>query len=142
VAQPLSLRAESGNSKSKGLPSDAGTPGERYTVDIGPQSRDISAKLFERLAMKISLSPDLERLIAEKVSRGRYRSADEVVREGLELLQERENETRRPPSNGNPNLAAAFESIASDVPYEDWESIPAGLSKNLDQHLYGGRKSS
>ena len=92
--------------------------------------------------MKISLSPDLERLIAEKVSSGRYRSADEVVREGLELLQERENETRRPPSNGKPNLAAAFESIASDVPDKEWETIPADLSKNLDHYLYGGQKTS
>jgi antitoxin ParD1/3/4 len=92
--------------------------------------------------MKISLSPDLERLIAEKVSSGRYRSADEVVREGLELLQKRENDTPRPPSNGKPNLAAAFESIASDVPDKDWESIPADLSKNLDHYLYGGQKRS
>jgi putative addiction module CopG family antidote len=101
-----------------------------------------SAKLSTGLAMKISLSPDLERLIAEKVSSGRYRSADEVVREGLELLQERENETRRPPSNSKPNLAAAFESIASDVTDKEWETIPADLSKNLDHHLYGGRKTS
>jgi Arc/MetJ-type ribon-helix-helix transcriptional regulator len=92
--------------------------------------------------MKISLSPDLERLIAEKVSSGRYRSADEVVREGLELLQKRENDTPRPPSNGEPDLAAAFESIASDVPDKDWESIPADLSKNLDHYLYGGQKRS
>jgi putative addiction module CopG family antidote len=92
--------------------------------------------------MKISLSPDLERLISEKVSSGRYHSADEVIREGLELLRERENETRRPPSNGNANLAEAFESIASDVPDKDWESIPADLSKNLDHYLYGGRKTS
>jgi len=92
--------------------------------------------------MKISLSPDVERLIAEKVSSGRYHSADEVVREGLELLQERENETRRPPSNGTGNLTAAFESIASDVPDKDWQSIPGDLSKNLDHYLYGGQKTS
>jgi putative addiction module CopG family antidote len=92
--------------------------------------------------MKISLSSELERLIAEKVSSGRYRSADEVIREGLELLQERENEARRPPSNGNANLAEAFESIANDVPDKDWERIPADLSTNLDHHLYGGRKTS
>jgi len=92
--------------------------------------------------MKISLSPDLERLIAEKVSSGRYRSADEVVREGLELLQERENETHRPPSNGTANLAESFANIATDVPCEDWESVPADLSKNLDHHLYGGQKTS
>ena len=127
--------------------------------------------------MKISLSPDLERLIAEKVGSGRYHSADEVVREGLELLDERENEARirghEPTqaeaierareidpnaaslvervretnrglrdSNGTANLAAAFESIASDIPDKDWESIPADLSKNLDHYLYGGQKTS
>ncbi len=92
--------------------------------------------------MKISLSPDVERLIAERVSSGRYHSADEVVREGLELLQEREKETRCAPSNGTANFAAAFESIARDVPDTDWESVPPDLSKNLDHYLYGGQKTS
>ncbi|MGH9573862.1 MAG: ribbon-helix-helix domain-containing protein [Candidatus Acidiferrales bacterium] len=32
--------------------------------------------------MNITLSPDLERLIAEKVESGQYGSADEVIREG------------------------------------------------------------
>ena len=36
--------------------------------------------------MKISLSPDVEQLIAERVKSGRYQSADEAVREGLKLL--------------------------------------------------------
>jgi putative addiction module CopG family antidote len=89
--------------------------------------------------MKISLSPHVERLIAERVSSGRYRSADEVVREGLELLQGRDNEARPSPSNHAANLAAAFESIARDVPDTDWESLPTDLSKNLDHYLYGGR---
>ena len=92
--------------------------------------------------MKISLSPDLERLIAEKVGSGRYQSADDVVREGLELLQERENEMRRPPANGTVNLAAAFDSIVSDIPDEDWARIPADLSKNIDRYLYGSHKTS
>jgi len=92
--------------------------------------------------MKISLSPDVERLIAERVSSGRYHSADEVVREGLELLQERESETQRLPSQHAASFAAAFESIAKDVSDADWESVPRDLSKNLDHHLYGGRKTS
>jgi antitoxin ParD1/3/4 len=91
--------------------------------------------------MNITLSPDLERLIAEKISSGRYQSADEVVREGLELLQQRENETPRTPSNCTANLAAAFASIASDVPDTDWKGVPADLSKNLDHYLYGGQKT-
>jgi putative addiction module CopG family antidote len=49
--------------------------------------------------MRIFLSAEVEDLIAEKVSSGRYRSADEVVREGLELLQEREAGILRPTSN-------------------------------------------
>ncbi len=64
--------------------------------------------------MKISLSPDVEQLIAEGVKSGRYQSADEAVREGLKLLEEHEKETRRAPSNGTPNFMAAFESIAND----------------------------
>ena len=92
--------------------------------------------------MKISLSPEVERLIAERVSSGRYHSADEVVREGLELLQERENEARRSPSNHAVNFAAAFESIARDVPDTDWESVPPDLSKNLDHYVYGSQRTS
>jgi antitoxin ParD1/3/4 len=42
--------------------------------------------------MNVSLTPELERWISKKVEDGRYRSASEVVREGLRLLQEREEE--------------------------------------------------
>ena len=58
--------------------------------------------------MKISLSPEVEQLIAERVKSGRYQSADEAVREGLKLLEEREKETRRAPSIGTPNFMAAL----------------------------------
>jgi antitoxin ParD1/3/4 len=42
--------------------------------------------------MNVSLTPELERWVATKVEAGRYRIASEVVREGLRLLQEREEE--------------------------------------------------
>ncbi len=44
--------------------------------------------------MNVSLTPELEALIQEKVSTGLYTSASEVVREALRLLQERD-EMRR-----------------------------------------------
>ncbi len=91
--------------------------------------------------MKISLSPDVERLIAEKLSSGRYQSADEVVREGLELIQKQENDVRRL-SPRLQSLDATFEDIAKDVPDADWESVPSDLSRNLDHYLYGARKTS
>lgn len=40
--------------------------------------------------MNVSLTPELERLIEERVKSGMYTSASEVVREGLRLLQERD----------------------------------------------------
>ena len=42
--------------------------------------------------MNVSLTPDLERYIQEKVDAGRYRSSSEVVREALRLLEEKDQE--------------------------------------------------
>jgi antitoxin ParD1/3/4 len=36
--------------------------------------------------VNVSLTPELDRLIQEKVASGRYQTASEVVREGLRLL--------------------------------------------------------
>jgi antitoxin ParD1/3/4 len=46
--------------------------------------------------MNVSLTPELELLVHEKVKSGRYLSASEVVREALRLLEERDRirETR------------------------------------------------
>jgi putative addiction module CopG family antidote len=92
--------------------------------------------------MKISLSPDVERLIAEKLNSGRYRSADEVVREGLDLLQEREEAEQLSPSLHATTPAEAFETIAKGVPDAEWERLPSDLSRNLDHYLYGKQKTS
>ncbi|MBC7899537.1 MAG: type II toxin-antitoxin system ParD family antitoxin [Saprospiraceae bacterium] len=40
--------------------------------------------------MNVSLTPELERIISYKVESGMYNSASEVVREGLRLLQQRD----------------------------------------------------
>ena len=40
--------------------------------------------------MNVSLTPELEQLVAEKVKSGRYTSASEVIREALRLLEEQE----------------------------------------------------
>lgn len=52
--------------------------------------------------MNVSLTPELENLVNEKVKSGLYNSASEVIRESLRLLQERDmlkeirrNELRR-----------------------------------------------
>jgi antitoxin ParD1/3/4 len=40
--------------------------------------------------MNISLTPELERMVDERVKTGRYATASEVIREGLRLLEEQE----------------------------------------------------
>jgi antitoxin ParD1/3/4 len=40
--------------------------------------------------VNVSLTPELERWVAEKVQSGRYTSASEVIREALRLLEEQE----------------------------------------------------
>ncbi len=41
--------------------------------------------------MNVSLTPELEQLVAERVQSGMYHSASEVIREGLRLLKEQED---------------------------------------------------
>ena len=43
--------------------------------------------------MNVSLTPELEKMIQEKVASGMYQTASEVVREGLRMLQN-EGKTR------------------------------------------------
>ena len=58
--------------------------------------------------MNVSLTPELEELVNEKVRTGLYQTASEVVREALRLLKQRDDEARRadrtgraePPSRG------------------------------------------
>ena len=43
-----------------------------------------------RTTMNVSLPPELEAFVDSRVASGQYQSASEVVREALQLLQERE----------------------------------------------------
>ena len=44
--------------------------------------------------MNVSLTPELEQLVNEKVRTGLYQTASEVVREALRLLKQRDDEAR------------------------------------------------
>jgi len=44
--------------------------------------------------MNVSLTPELEKFVQDKVGSGRYTSASEVVREALRLLEKREARLR------------------------------------------------
>jgi antitoxin ParD1/3/4 len=42
------------------------------------------------MSLNVSLTPELEKVVKEKVKSGRYLSSSEVVREGLRLLEQRD----------------------------------------------------
>lgn len=58
--------------------------------------------------MNVSLTPDLERFVAERVASGEYQSASEVVQEALQLLQECQRKDEA-------NLAALRADIAEGI---------------------------
>ena len=45
--------------------------------------------------MNLSLPPDLEQFVNQKVESGKYPTADDVIHEGLRLLQERDEADRK-----------------------------------------------
>jgi antitoxin ParD1/3/4 len=48
-------------------------------------------RLTTEVLMNVALTPDLEELVNSKLKEGRYETADEVIREGLRLLKERDD---------------------------------------------------
>jgi putative addiction module CopG family antidote len=56
-----------------------------------------------RKTMNVSLTPELERSVANWVASGRYRTASEVVRAALRLLEKEEGAGQRGDSCALPN---------------------------------------
>lgn len=74
--------------------------------------------------MNISLTPELEQFIKEKVASGRYHSSSEVIREALRLLQDRELIRQEHMRALNEKIQAGLDDIAAGrvVPEADFKS--------------------
>ncbi len=88
--------------------------------------------------MNVSLTPELEELVHERVKSGRYHSASEVVREALRLLEDRDelrrlrrDEIRRKVSAGLASLDRG-EAVPGDEAF-------AELEAGLDDDAQGNR---
>jgi antitoxin ParD1/3/4 len=60
--------------------------------------------------MNVSLTPELEKFVADKVATGRYTSASEVVREALRLLEREEKSREEQLAEFNRELRRRIES--------------------------------
>jgi antitoxin ParD1/3/4 len=61
--------------------------------------------------VNVSLTPELEALIQERVRSGRYTSASEVVREALRLLEDRDELRRMRLDQLRSQVAAGLDSL-------------------------------
>ena len=77
--------------------------------------------------MNISLTPELERLVADKVNSGMYKTSSEVIREGLRLLKERDE--RHQSLRGD--IRAGFEAVDRGEFTDYDESNVQGLAERV-----------
>lgn len=61
--------------------------------------------------MNVSLTPELEKFVGNKVESGRYNSASEVVREALRLLEEHDQARGAQMAAFNQELARRLDSL-------------------------------
>lgn len=61
--------------------------------------------------MNVSLTPELEEFIQERLESGRYQSASEVVREALRLLEDRDEIRRLRLEEMRKKIASGLESL-------------------------------
>ncbi len=71
--------------------------------------------------MNISLTPELEQMVNDKVRGGMYQTASEVVREGLRLLRERDQRMEAM----RQDIRAGFDAVARGK-YTDYDEASIG----------------
>ncbi len=84
--------------------------------------------------MNVSLTPQLEQFVREKVDSGRYLSASEVVREGLRLLEERDRVYQARLADLQKDITRGIESSARGEVY-DGATVIQGLIAQNQQRL-------
>lgn len=84
--------------------------------------------------MNVSLTPELERLVQEKVASGLYNSASEVVREALRLMQERDELRRFRLEELRREIAIGI-AEADRGELLDGEQVMADLLRDIDRRV-------
>jgi Arc/MetJ-type ribon-helix-helix transcriptional regulator len=112
------------------------------------QSFSLDAHLLQWyiLLMPISLSPDLDDRIQQKVIRAGYRTPDEVIRKALDALDAQERQEVRQPETVKTKSAGPvwqrFQDAAQAIPEEELASLPPDGASEHDHYLYGLPKRS
>jgi antitoxin ParD1/3/4 len=82
--------------------------------------------------MNVSLTPELDKFVADKVESGLYTSASEVVREALRLLEEQDRARLAQLAAFNQELGARLQSLDRGI-FVDPEKVRKGLAQKSAQ---------
>ena len=83
--------------------------------------------------MPLSLPPDLDARIQQKVTGAGYRTPEEVIRKALDALDAKEQPEALPPAKQKKPLAVPvwqrFQNAARSVPEEELATLPPGRGR-------------
>lgn len=95
--------------------------------------------------MPISIPPDLDARIQQKVSGAGYRSPDEVIRKALDALDAKEQQETLPPAKKRHPAVPVwqrFQEATHSIPEEELAALPPDGASEHDHYLYGLPKRS
>ena len=94
--------------------------------------------------MNVSLTPELEQLVNQKVSSGMYNSASEVIREGLRLLKEQDDLKRMRHEELRRDVMLGAEQIRQGKGrrYSSGEELANEIKKRVHKRLETERKGT
>ena len=116
------------------------------TSSFRPFSLDVLPSQWYALLIPISLSPDLDDRIQQKVIQAGYRTPDEVIRKALDALDAQEQQEVRQRGRAKKKSAVPvwqrFQNAAYSIPEEELASLPPDGASEHDHYLYGIPKRS
>lgn len=96
--------------------------------------------------MPISLPPDLDARIQQKVTGAGYRTPDEVIRKALDALDAKEQQEVLPAGKEKKQPTVPvwqrFQNAVRSIPEEELASLPPDGASEHDHYLYGIPKRS
>ena len=96
--------------------------------------------------MSISLPPDLDARIQQKITGAGYRTPEEVIRKALDALDAQEQPKVLPPGKDKkrPTLPVwqRFHNAARSLPEEELVALPPDGASEHDHYVYGIPKRS
>jgi Arc/MetJ-type ribon-helix-helix transcriptional regulator len=90
--------------------------------------------------MTLSLPPDLDARIQQKVTEAGYQTPDEVIRKALDALDAKEQqEAPLPVKKKHPTTPVwqRFQNAARSIPEEELATLPSDGASEHDHYLYG-----